>query len=72
MCPPRLIDRVAVKAELTAARRRAGEYLPFSPAWDAAMGRVEDLERELWRLEEPGRGVRANASAVTALALGRP
>jgi len=29
------------------ARRRAAEYRPFSPAWDVAMARVEELERGL-------------------------
>jgi hypothetical protein len=31
--------------DLAIARSRAAEYVPFSPAWDAAMGRVEELER---------------------------
>ncbi len=42
---------MAVEFDLRAARRRAAEYLPFSPAWDAAVARVEDLEREVSRLE---------------------
>jgi hypothetical protein len=33
-------------ARLAAARRRADDLQPFSPAWDAAMSWVEDLERE--------------------------
>lgn len=33
--------------DLAIARSRAAEYVPYSPAWDAAMGRVEELERWL-------------------------
>ena len=71
MWPPRIVDRIVVQSDLTAARRRAADDLPFSPAWDAAMGRVEDLERELWRLDEASRDVRAEAFAVAGRALGR-
>ncbi len=35
---------------LSAARRRANDLSPYSPAWDAAMAGVEDLERQLWGL----------------------
>jgi hypothetical protein len=44
--------RLALELELFSARRRADEYRPFSPAWDAAVAEVEDLERALWRIEE--------------------
>jgi hypothetical protein len=37
-----------------AAHRRLQGKIPFSPAWDAAMSRLEDAERELWRLETEG------------------
>jgi hypothetical protein len=40
-------DRVAVEYELVNARRRVQLYVPFSPAWDAAMGLADDLEQEL-------------------------
>jgi hypothetical protein len=35
---------------LSAARRRAHVLNPYSPAWEAAMAGVEDLERQLWNL----------------------
>ena len=52
-------DRVITRLDLAAARRCAEAYAPFSPAWDAAMARVEDIARRLWRFEEadPSRGV---------------
>jgi hypothetical protein len=34
------------ETRLALARRRADDLQPFSPAWDAAMSWVEDLERE--------------------------
>ena len=37
--------------DLLNARRRANHYLPFSPAWDAAMGMVDELERRAWLLD---------------------
>jgi hypothetical protein len=46
-----LAERVAIEVDLVRARRRAQAYTPFSPAWDAAMNRVEDLERELWSFD---------------------
>ena len=46
-----LAERVAIEIDLVTARRRAQADTPFSPAWDAAMTWVEDLERELWRLD---------------------
>jgi hypothetical protein len=41
------MDRPApsLELDLAIARSRAAEYVPFSPAWDAAMGRVEELEQ---------------------------
>lgn len=45
--------RVLVEFELATARRRAAEYWPFSPAWDAAMGMVEELERKLAMISRP-------------------
>jgi hypothetical protein len=44
--------RMNVDVDLLIARRRMAEYAPYSPAWDAAMARVEDLEREAWHLDE--------------------
>jgi len=35
------------------ARRQASKHRPLSPDWDAAIGRVEDLERERWHLDHP-------------------
>jgi hypothetical protein len=46
--PHDITDVQVLREHLTAARLRAGELQPFSPAWDAAMTRVEDLERQLW------------------------
>jgi hypothetical protein len=48
-----LADRVIAEIDLAEARRRAQGDAPFSPAWDADMARVEDLERALWRIEHP-------------------
>ena len=42
---------MAVEFDLKTARRRAAEYRPFSSAWDAAVARVEDLERKASHLE---------------------
>ena len=39
--------RVLLEFELISARRRAAEYRPFSPAWIAAMAKVEELEGKL-------------------------
>ena len=69
-----LVDRIAIESDLTTAWRRARELTPFSPAWDAAMGGIEELERELWLLDpvsQSGRDVRAEAPAVAGFALGR-
>lgn len=46
-----LAERVITEIDLAAARRRAQLDAPFSPAWDADMARVEDLERVLWGIE---------------------
>ena len=43
--------RLNLELELFSARRRADEYLPYTPAWDAAIAEVEDLERALWRMD---------------------
>ncbi len=47
-----LFERVISESDLAAAGRRAQDYAPFSPAWDAAVARVEDLERARWRIEQ--------------------
>jgi hypothetical protein len=68
-----IVDRVAIESDLTTAWRRTRELTPFSPSWDAAMGGIEDLERELWLLDPVShsvREVRAEAPAVAQLALG--
>ena len=48
-----LVDRMSIEADLHLARRRASALMPYSPAWDAAMAIVEDLERALWRRDHP-------------------
>ena len=48
-----IIERIATDIDLAAARRRVESDAPFSPAWQADMARVEDIERALWRLEHP-------------------
>ncbi|MEX1170497.1 MAG: hypothetical protein WEE50_10185 [Chloroflexota bacterium] len=48
-----MVDRNSVATDLAVARRRAWALMPYSPAWDAAMAMVEDLERLLWQLEHP-------------------
>ena len=64
--PELTIEAQAARYRLWAARRRASELQPFSPAWDAAMAGVEDLERQVrnhWRrsrqytawVSDPGR-----------------
>ena len=45
-------QRLNLELELFSARRRADEYRPFTPAWDAAISDVEDLERCLWGLDQ--------------------
>lgn len=44
-------DRRQLERRVSAARLRALALPPYSPAWDAAMGDIEDLERALWRLD---------------------
>lgn len=46
-------DRDSLANDLAVARRRAWALTPYSPAWDAAMGIVEDLERALWQVDPP-------------------
>ena len=48
-----MVERAEVALNLSAARRRASALTPYSPAWDAAMAIVEDLERVLWRVDHP-------------------
>jgi hypothetical protein len=45
-----LLDRRALEYDLATARRRAEGDTPGSPAWDAAMDWVDDLERALAEL----------------------
>jgi hypothetical protein len=45
-----LVDRLAIESDLATARRRAEGDTPGSPAWDAAMEWVDDLERALTEL----------------------
>ncbi len=49
-----IVDRVVIESDLVAARRRARDLMPFSPAWDAAIALTEDLERAMWGLEPVG------------------
>ena len=51
MWPP--AERVVIEIQLAEAHQRAQADTPFSPTWDAAMARVEDLERTLWRIDHP-------------------
>jgi hypothetical protein len=39
--------RVLLEFEITTARRRAAAYRPLSPAWIAAMAKVEELDGKL-------------------------
>lgn len=51
---PTTASHIAVRrlrARVEAARRKARAEIPFSDSWDAAMGALEDAERDLWRLE---------------------
>ena len=45
------LEQIMVERKLSDAWFRANDLVPFSPAWDAAMSEVEDLERELWRVQ---------------------
>ena len=55
-------DRRSVANDLAVARRRAWALTPYSPAWDAAMSIVEDLERGLWQIDHPTQANEANRS----------
>ena len=46
------LARMTADFALLVARRRAAAYIPFSPAWDAAMRAVEDCEREAYRVDQ--------------------
>ena len=48
-----MVERADIVMSLAVARRRAWALTPYSPAWDAAMAIVEDLERVLWRVDHP-------------------
>lgn len=43
-----MVQGALIERRLDAAVRTADGLVPFSPAWDAAMANVEDLQRELW------------------------
>jgi hypothetical protein len=42
-------DAEVTSRQLSRARERLAELHPFSPAWDAAMAGVEELERQVFR-----------------------
>jgi hypothetical protein len=42
-----ILEPATIESRLAAARERAESLQAFSPAWDAAMAGVDDLEREL-------------------------
>jgi hypothetical protein len=48
------VDRRRLELTLTVARQRVQWESPFSPSWDAAMAALEDVEREVWLIEERG------------------
>lgn len=56
-----MIDRRTIESDLAAARRRAEGDMPGSPAWDAAMDWVDDLERALAELSSTDRRTQAVA-----------
>jgi hypothetical protein len=56
-----LADRLALESDLAIARRRAEGDTPGSPAWDAAMDWVDDLERALADLSPTDQRTRAIA-----------
>jgi hypothetical protein len=41
------LESATIEARLAAARERAETLQPFSPAWDAAMAGIDDLEIQL-------------------------
>ena len=67
-----MLDRADLAMSLAVARRRAWALTPYSPAWDAAMAIIEDLERVLWRVDHPDHAPwdlpRAGASPVATFA----
>lgn len=62
------LQRVNVEVGLFAARRRVAQLQPFSPSWDAAMGDVEDLERQLWGITEQQQDEPARVTGTGELA----
>jgi hypothetical protein len=48
------VDRRRLELTLTVARQRVQWESPFSPSWDAAMAALEDIEREVWLIDERG------------------
>ena len=46
MIMQRVPENESVMTSLAAARRLVRDLQPYSPAWDAAMAWVDDLERE--------------------------
>ncbi len=63
------IDQVAIETDLRVARRCARDLTPFSPAWDAAVARIEDLERALFGLDPVSQAVRVSSVARSASAV---
>jgi len=68
MWPPN-VARVAIERDLSVARRRARHLTPLSPAWDAAMALVEDLERALFGLDPVSQAVRTSSVACPSSAI---
>jgi hypothetical protein len=60
-------DRSIVASDLAVARRRTWALTPYSPAWDAAMAIVEDLERALWQLDHPAHATETDRSRGEAV-----
>jgi hypothetical protein len=48
------VDNGRLEVAIATARERVQSETPFSPSWDAAMAALEDLERQVWRIEERG------------------
>jgi hypothetical protein len=48
----RVVERKRLERAIYVAAERARQETPFSPSWDAAVGAVEDLERDLLRLSQ--------------------
>ncbi len=66
---PQDTDQVVIETDLRIARRRARDLTPFSPAWDAAMALIEDLERGLFGLEPVSQTVRVSSVARSTSAV---